>query len=480
MRRAEIERKFDEIVEFAEVERFIDTPVKRYSSGMQLRLAFSVAAHLEPEILIIDEVLSVGDLAFQEKCLGRMEERGRGGPDRAVREPQPDGGVEPLPALDAAVVGPQGDRGRDARGDRRAYVRSVLRDTGTDLTERSDRVGQRAAALHRGGVRVRRRVVDSPATGQDFDMVLRYETSDGKPLRNISFAVQVMTLLGDVMLHLYTGTAGVALDTRPRRVGEVRCSVPRCPLPPGQYTITLWADRAASRSTGSSGACELTVREGDFFGSGQAQLRATRSVLVDHGWTVAPRAATQPRRAARPEGRSHEGAASAFGGAFDLFSSVLRRLRRSADRSSRGRQTRQSASIAERHLSPTFPSAASELDSPMPLALDGLRIDVVGGPAALHRPARETVERELTARRVRRLPRGVARHGPDDSGDDHWYYLSSKGYLFANASHFTDAAFVQRFVRPHVPAGGRVLDFGAGAGGLDTASSGRGVDVWVQ
>jgi lipopolysaccharide transport system ATP-binding protein len=72
MRRSEIRRKFDEIVEFAEVERFIDTPVKRYSSGMFVRLAFAVAAHLEPEILIIDEVLAVGDLAFQKKCLGRM------------------------------------------------------------------------------------------------------------------------------------------------------------------------------------------------------------------------------------------------------------------------------------------------------------------------------------------------------------------------------------------------------------------------
>ena len=71
MKREEIQRKFDEIVEFAEVERFIDTPVKRYSSGMQLRLAFAVAAHLEPEILIVDEVLAVGDAAFQRKCLGQ-------------------------------------------------------------------------------------------------------------------------------------------------------------------------------------------------------------------------------------------------------------------------------------------------------------------------------------------------------------------------------------------------------------------------
>jgi lipopolysaccharide transport system ATP-binding protein len=77
MRRTEIKAKFDEIVAFAEVERFLDTPVKRYSSGMYVRLAFAVAAHLEPEILIIDEVLAVGDAQFQKKCLGKMEEVSR-------------------------------------------------------------------------------------------------------------------------------------------------------------------------------------------------------------------------------------------------------------------------------------------------------------------------------------------------------------------------------------------------------------------
>ncbi len=79
MKRAEIQHKFDEIVAFAEVEQFLDTPVKRYSSGMYVRLAFAVAAHLEPEILIIDEVLAVGDTAFQKKCLNKMQEVGQGG-----------------------------------------------------------------------------------------------------------------------------------------------------------------------------------------------------------------------------------------------------------------------------------------------------------------------------------------------------------------------------------------------------------------
>jgi lipopolysaccharide transport system ATP-binding protein len=79
MHRAEIKAKFDEIVAFAEVEQFLDTPVKRYSSGMYMRLAFAVAAHLEPEILVIDEVLAVGDAAFQKKCLGKMEDVSKGG-----------------------------------------------------------------------------------------------------------------------------------------------------------------------------------------------------------------------------------------------------------------------------------------------------------------------------------------------------------------------------------------------------------------
>jgi len=79
MKRAEVKQKFDEIVAFSEIEKFLDTPVKRYSSGMYVRLAFAVAAHLEPEILIVDEVLAVGDAAFQKKCLGKMGDLAKGG-----------------------------------------------------------------------------------------------------------------------------------------------------------------------------------------------------------------------------------------------------------------------------------------------------------------------------------------------------------------------------------------------------------------
>ena len=88
MTQAEIARKFDEIVAFAEVEKFIDTQVKHYSSGMYMRLAFAVAAHLEPEILVVDEVLAVGDAAFQKKCMGKMSDVSQEGRTVLLRQPQ--------------------------------------------------------------------------------------------------------------------------------------------------------------------------------------------------------------------------------------------------------------------------------------------------------------------------------------------------------------------------------------------------------
>ena len=102
MLRAEIKAKFDEIVAFAEVERFLDTPVKRYSSGMYVRLAFAVAAHLEPEILIVDEVLAVGDANFQKKCMNKMQDVGPGRAHGAVRLPQHARDHAPLPSRRAA------------------------------------------------------------------------------------------------------------------------------------------------------------------------------------------------------------------------------------------------------------------------------------------------------------------------------------------------------------------------------------------
>jgi lipopolysaccharide transport system ATP-binding protein len=286
MRRAEIARKFDEIVEFAEVERFIDTPVKRYSSGMYLRLAFSVAAHLEPDVLIVDEVLSVGDLAFQEKCLGRMERVAGEGRTvlfvshnlTAVQKLCPRSmllarGEKLIEGATTEVID--------------AYLRTVRTDAATDLAERKDRDGSGRLRFTGISFESPRGPVDVPVTGEDLDIVLRYESPDGTPVRNAGFAIGVYTVLGSLVLQLQSDVAGSELPSIPAQ-GEIRCSIPRLPLPAGRYTLNLMGATGGTAADWVQRACELTVAEGDFFQSGRRLPDQHQTVLVDQTWSVGP------------------------------------------------------------------------------------------------------------------------------------------------------------------------------------------------
>jgi homopolymeric O-antigen transport system ATP-binding protein len=285
MKRAEIQRRFDEIVEFADIGPFIDTPVKRYSSGMQLRLAFSVAAHLEPEILIIDEVLSVGDVAFQQKCLDRMEGVSR------------EGRTVVFISHNLASVRNLCDRGMLlSRGRSRAvgpvsevieeYIGEVERDLPRSLRERENRDGSGElrfvdARLERDG-----EVIDSPTTGEDCDIVLSYKTERKEPLRTVNFGITVFALEDSApLLNLSSETAGAVFQNVSPN-GEARCRLHNCPLPAGQYFLSIWADLAGEMLDGVHRAFEMTVSGGDFYGSGRQPHPDHRTVLVPHDWTV--------------------------------------------------------------------------------------------------------------------------------------------------------------------------------------------------
>ena len=284
MKRHEIISRFEEIVDFADIGPFLDTPVKRYSSGMKMRLAFSVAAHLQPEILIIDEVLSVGDIAFQEKCLGRMESAAgegrtvvfishnlaaiRGLCDRAIM-------------LSAGKIVAEGDVGEVVD----TYVGDVLSETKRSLSERENRVGSGKLRytdlrLERGG-----EVIDTPATGKDFDIVVSFETEDGQPLANVNFGVAI-TAQGDdkPIMNMYSETAGSRFHDVPGR-GEIHCHIDRCPLPAGQYFIDCWSDVHQQMLDALHRASDLTISGGDYYSSGREQL-GPRTVLVDHSWSL--------------------------------------------------------------------------------------------------------------------------------------------------------------------------------------------------
>ncbi len=284
MRRQEIINRFEEIVEFADIGPFLDTPVKRYSSGMKMRLAFSVAAHLQPEILIIDEVLSVGDIAFQEKCLGRMES--------AANE----GRTVVFISHNLASVRSLCDRAMMLSGGRivatgapadviDSYAGDILSESSRSLRDRENRVGDGRLRftdlrLERGGD-----VIDSPASGGDFDIVASFETADGLPLNGANFGVTV-TGQGEQqpLMNLYSETAGARFHEVSAR-GEVRCHIDRCPLPAGQYVVGVWADVHQQMLDAVPRASDLTVTGGDFYGSGREQM-GPRTVLVQHDWSI--------------------------------------------------------------------------------------------------------------------------------------------------------------------------------------------------
>ncbi len=184
IKRKDIDRRFDEIVAFAEVEKFIDTPIKHYSSGMYLRLAFAVAAHLEPEILLVDEVLAVGDVAFQKKCMGKMGDVAKEGRTVLLISHNM-AAVENL--CQRGVVLHQGQItyiGNQAEAIAQ-YLKS-LSGNALSLMDRKDRIG--SGAVRVVGIElkdVHGNTLDSVASAQDLDIYLYFVTATGFRSRRV-------------------------------------------------------------------------------------------------------------------------------------------------------------------------------------------------------------------------------------------------------------------------------------------------------
>jgi lipopolysaccharide transport system ATP-binding protein len=243
MTRGEIRRKFDEIVAFAGIERFLDTVVKRYSSGMYVRLAFAVAAHLEPEILIVDEVLAVGDAEFQKKCLGKMSEVS--GHGRTVLFVSHD--MRKITTLCNRGILLDGGRieyegAMPAVAD--TYVKMHV-NTGSfaDLSLRGDRTGSGDAQfasieLLSDGVPSRTFVVGKP-----FTQKIRVHVKD--PFGPGVVHSHILTSDGIPVLEFYSNNSGNKWSAPPG-VSEFTIDIERMMLYPGTYSINLWIGGTAS------------------------------------------------------------------------------------------------------------------------------------------------------------------------------------------------------------------------------------------
>lgn len=284
MQRAEIKNRFDEIVAFAELEDFIDTPVKRYSSGMYMRLGFAVAAHLEPEILIVDEVLAVGDHAFQSKCLGKMRdvaEQGRTvlfvSHNMAAVEKLCRRGVV-LNKGQVQFIGTQSEA--VAR-----YV-SNINTQEQSLRERTDRDGT-------GEVRVvaieikdtNGRTLSAAASGQDVDIYLYYEARADFSSVKVVAGVIVSTQFDVPVFLQHNRLTGDEFGALPPH-GAFVCRLRRLPLAASTYHLGYSLLLENEYLDTMNNAIDLTVVEGDFFGSGEAAPPTHGFCLVDAEWSL--------------------------------------------------------------------------------------------------------------------------------------------------------------------------------------------------
>lgn len=239
MRRGDITRKFDQIVEFAEVAQFLDTPVKRYSSGMYVRLAFAVAAHLEPDILLVDEVLSVGDAVFQRKCLGRMHEAAKTG--RTVIFVSHDLGAVAnlttravlLTGGTVASVGPTSGVIRDYLSASEATDDRPTRDVGPYRRSTSSAGPVSIAGIRCGSV-------PDDAGSMEVGDLLTFEIAVEvmKPAEGVTLTAIIKDELGRAVAVLFSPDQGYFLTSEPGSA-VIQVAVRDLPLAPGRYYVDV-------------------------------------------------------------------------------------------------------------------------------------------------------------------------------------------------------------------------------------------------
>jgi lipopolysaccharide transport system ATP-binding protein len=285
LRRREIAARFEAIVAFAGIGRYLDTPVKRYSSGMYVRLAFAVAAHLEPEILLVDEVLAVGDAAFQEKCLGKMGEVAASG-RTVVFVSHNMAAVRGL--CTRAVLLGQGRVQRDGPTDTvvQAYLADAVGGSSNEvlLAERRDRRGSGRARL----ATFEARPTDGGGplrTGEDAEILVGYASREERSLRSLRAEVRVFDAYGLPVLRCGTQMApGGDIASAPP-YGRLRCSLENVLLVPGKYLVSLLLYDADGLLDSVEKAAAFTVINGGATGL-RIPPRHWGSIVVRHDWDL--------------------------------------------------------------------------------------------------------------------------------------------------------------------------------------------------
>ena len=285
MTRKEVDRKFDEIVDFSGVRKFIDTPLKRYSSGMQVRLAFAVAAHLEPEILLVDEVLAVGDTAFQKKCLGKMGDVVREG--RTVLFVSHNM-ASVLRLCPRSILLHNGEM--SVSGETREVINTYTSEgqmPKTDLESRRDRSGN--GTIRFGSVAFHRNNGDASYTflsGDDLLIRLTYSMTERmRQGATASVSLGFQDAYGDTLFLCGNELTGEIPDDWPP-TGEIICTIPKLPLISGVYSVNLYSTVNGIVADWVTDAATFRVETADYYGTGRTPPPSHSRFFVDHSWSI--------------------------------------------------------------------------------------------------------------------------------------------------------------------------------------------------
>jgi lipopolysaccharide transport system ATP-binding protein len=289
MTRTEIRAVFDEIVDFAAIEAFIDTPVKRYSSGMYVRLAFAVAAHLEPEIMVIDEVLAVGDNAFQKKCLGKMGEVARAG--RTVLFVSHNMvAVSNLCNRALYLVDGSLHRAGDVAEIVTTYLNDSMRFSAIPLYDRKDRQGSGIARFH--SVELLDSAGRSATTvmcGQHVTIRITLSSRTKEVLKNPVVAIGIDDPTGFRVWHLSNESTSQCISGYDIERDSIDFHIPKLPLVANTYTMVLFLSEDGAVIDWIQNAVSFVVESGDFFGSGRIPPRGQGCFLADYSVAVGTR-----------------------------------------------------------------------------------------------------------------------------------------------------------------------------------------------
>jgi lipopolysaccharide transport system ATP-binding protein len=286
MHRAEIKQKFDEIVDFSGVEKFLDTPVKRYSSGMYVRLAFAVAAHLEPEILIVDEVLAVGDAEFQKKCLGKMQDVSQKGGRTVIFVSHNMSAIQSL--CNKTIVLDSGEKVFEsvveegvsyylndyAKQSRNLDLNNIPRNGTCDIIVTSFHIED-----------INGNILQSALSGSDIVLVFKYKKRIEKKIEKVSLGFSLHNSLGDILSLLYSDFNDTYFDINESE-GTIKCRINNFIFSAGRYNVGLRiVSRGIEIDYPKSKIGYFDVENGNFYGTGDNKHSGLGPVLIKGIWS---------------------------------------------------------------------------------------------------------------------------------------------------------------------------------------------------